>query len=1331
MALRELDFDPFAPEKENEPLKLRELDFDPFAPEPARPSALSTLTKQNASMSESDYEEADRSRSPTGGAAIDVARSIPAGAVKGIGMGVSGLGTLYQATGRSLYRPFEMALRAGGLDDVADAFNTPAPWWMDPGAAAKGVGEGIKSVGDTIGVPDERQNIATGIGEGLGQIAGQLTAAILSGGASSVTSTGLLLGQGVDQMEDMRKENAPNRQDALTDSALIAGGGITALLEQTGLDNLLERIPPNIKNGALRQLADIGIAGGIEAAQEVAEGVLQRLTAMATFAPDMKLFEETPEEAAVGGSVGAIARGLLNIAMPGRLDTKTDRVARTFRDMVDDAEFDQDGASIAVRQMDPRQAQQILSPEELEAEIPNDLLIEGKQAQIDVGQEGAFEELLTEANMPGIGARVKVDFGDGRIESGEILGGFDAGDNELGLSGKGVSLKLDNGQQIDELVATLQSIGVKITPEIQNQVEAAVQAADVQPGGGVLPAGVGQAAPGSIPSSPGVASQPIGAAEAVVSAPDGPVEGDAAPVPIGAAPTFKPGDVVTVRGAGPVELQVKRVEGANIILGDDTGWESTVQAANVLPVGGPTAPVQGQPAPGSQTAGTGETATGAQISGEETAATAGGTAEPGGQGAAVESPNASPAPKVPSVSEARANELAQQIAAKLKGEPVDWTARGKADFEAGKNSTPPGDVRAAGGDALDKWTKAWHSANVAAPVPGVTPRKEDETAPKEPAPLMRRDGKPYPTAEAAKSVAKGKAFRKQYGRGWIPTKVEGGFGLKQRKSVRGAQTKGKVNAADGHDMLTVIASHGGISDTTGDDVKAFQKTIQGRGALVRTGGMDWDTLELFLVEQGFYDERPGWDVMKRDLQLARKKPRYLPQLQGEIEEEGRADQDAIEEAEVRAEIQAIGDRDDMLFSESDVKAILGLMGDRGLGVQAAIDAFVDGSFVDDVVDAAQEANDLGILDELTWEDAFEPAEGRGAGAQVEPGQTPKAADSGENGAARAPPEGSGLKLAHDPDDVARIQNLADELEEYYRANLDGREPNRGDYTSRYNYDSAIDIYRNEHGDKLADDMDRLGAQARRLDAEIEARDEPEIKRRLEQARQSKRDEKDRAKSAKREAEESAFKKALESSPTTMAEWVDHLAAKLKDAGDKVFSFKSYGGQERQPGYAFGRSPRHDALIASIQGRRKRLRPKAMDDLAKQLGTVRLKKIRDLEKAAKAPAPAVDQAQRQQFMVEVSRASGRRRLVMLEGKPGETRYDPILNVLFIASDVQQTPQMAARIGALVPAEVNADWRSEKIMVTTDGEPVEIDAGDAASSIRRRLIQLAKLAECLKK
>ena len=161
----------------------------------------------------------------------------------------------------------------------------PEGGFLDPiwGAQQKGLtiaGKGWKMVGDKLAPPEARQNLATDVASGVGQLSGQIGLALLSGGVSSVTSMGTMLAQGADVMgrkiakdQDTSGWFADASQNT-RDLATVAGAVITLLTERYGLDKLLNRVPPAIKNRFLRFVADKAAAGGIEAAQELTDGTI-------------------------------------------------------------------------------------------------------------------------------------------------------------------------------------------------------------------------------------------------------------------------------------------------------------------------------------------------------------------------------------------------------------------------------------------------------------------------------------------------------------------------------------------------------------------------------------------------------------------------------------------------------------------------------------------------------------------------------------------------------------------------------------------------------------------------------------------------------------------------------------------------------------------------------------------------------------------------------------------------------------------------------------------------------------------------------------------------
>jgi len=165
-----------------------------------------------------------------------------------------------------------------------------------------------KDVGSFIDVPAERRNLATDVAGGGGQLGGQIAAAILTGGAASGT---MLYAQGVDQMAT--KTAMDDASQEAKDSAMIMGGAWTYLTEQYGIDKLLNRVPPEIKNRTMRFIADKFVAGGIEAAQEFTEGLMHDITRKVLTNKDAGILDDIGHEMTVAGLSAALVRTALGI----------------------------------------------------------------------------------------------------------------------------------------------------------------------------------------------------------------------------------------------------------------------------------------------------------------------------------------------------------------------------------------------------------------------------------------------------------------------------------------------------------------------------------------------------------------------------------------------------------------------------------------------------------------------------------------------------------------------------------------------------------------------------------------------------------------------------------------------------------------------------------------------------------------------------------------------------------------------------------------------------------------------------------------------------------
>lgn len=253
------------------------------------------------------YEFDDRIRSRLG----LYPRSVAAGGAQATGSSLSGAGRLIEIGGHYAERGIR---ELPGGDWLADAVNSAElPWWMTPSQILRRPGELIEHKADSIDVPQDQQGLDTDIVKGVGQIGAQIVTQLLTGGAGSSIS---LFGQGADIMGDRAEAAGATLEQ--TDAATLFGASITALTERYGLDMLLDRVPPAIKNRALQQLTDVLMAGGGEAAQEAVEGVLQNLTAKAIFEPNAPIFEGIGREATAAGGAGALARAVIGAIVPGR-----------------------------------------------------------------------------------------------------------------------------------------------------------------------------------------------------------------------------------------------------------------------------------------------------------------------------------------------------------------------------------------------------------------------------------------------------------------------------------------------------------------------------------------------------------------------------------------------------------------------------------------------------------------------------------------------------------------------------------------------------------------------------------------------------------------------------------------------------------------------------------------------------------------------------------------------------------------------------------------------------------------------------------------------------
>jgi site-specific DNA-cytosine methylase len=243
----------------------------------------------------------------------DVVRSLPAGQVEGAGGVLSGLGEGWDALGRAILRPFDLALGAVGAGKVED-YSPKIPRQISPGPILQDAGAAFKGIGGLIAPPKERQNFATDVSKGIGQLSFQIAAMIATG---NTAGTAMLFAQGIDQQAEKQRA-AGATATAEGDAALVAGGAVTALTERFGLDIIMRKLPEAARSAILKKLTDVMVTAGAEAAQEVVEGVLQNVVEYAFYNPDAEIFEDFTYEATVAGTSAAIVRSIILTASGGK-----------------------------------------------------------------------------------------------------------------------------------------------------------------------------------------------------------------------------------------------------------------------------------------------------------------------------------------------------------------------------------------------------------------------------------------------------------------------------------------------------------------------------------------------------------------------------------------------------------------------------------------------------------------------------------------------------------------------------------------------------------------------------------------------------------------------------------------------------------------------------------------------------------------------------------------------------------------------------------------------------------------------------------------------------
>lgn len=141
-------------------------------------------------------------------------------------------------------------------------------------------------------------------------------------------------------------------------------GAVVGVSEMFAPMRILGRVAEPAKQGAAAMVKRAMLAGGEEAAQEAAAQAAQNMIAKGIYKPEQEIIESVGESAAYGGAVGAIAQGLLDLAIGRRAKgaTTQDEIKKARE------EADATAAAEAERKATPEYAQQFVADYEARKE---------------------------------------------------------------------------------------------------------------------------------------------------------------------------------------------------------------------------------------------------------------------------------------------------------------------------------------------------------------------------------------------------------------------------------------------------------------------------------------------------------------------------------------------------------------------------------------------------------------------------------------------------------------------------------------------------------------------------------------------------------------------------------------------------------------------------------------------------------------------------------------------------------------------------------------------------------------------------------------------------
>ncbi len=277
-------------------------------------------------------------------------------------------------------------------------------------AAREKIKAGAAALRPEGGDPD---SISYQISQALGSIAGiaAVPAAAAVAGAPGAVAMGLgalaAAGAGAGEASERARAAGATEEERATVTARGVGIGLLDILpiakvvkfaDLPALNKILDKIPPKKVETFGERIRSAGVTGGAEAAQEAASNVLQNLNAREYDALAEAFDITTAQEAALGGSAGAILQGLVDL-FTSRKRGKT--IAEVAEEQPDSPEI---AGLLEFKPEEPTQLDLLGVPKAPELDI------EEIRAKVESGYKKSFAELTDkqkESRLESIAKRVQ------------------------------------------------------------------------------------------------------------------------------------------------------------------------------------------------------------------------------------------------------------------------------------------------------------------------------------------------------------------------------------------------------------------------------------------------------------------------------------------------------------------------------------------------------------------------------------------------------------------------------------------------------------------------------------------------------------------------------------------------------------------------------------------------------------------------------------------------------------------------------------------------------------------------------------------------------------